>query len=180
MTLVKSQDPSAKLDRVVRRLVVHCGLRVDGLPASEHAARAEGRHFQPRVSAGATAARAIAVDHGLERTHRTDRTRPPRKPAFAAPRPEGARRDRAARLGSRRHRRRSRGTGGQRRVDLLRVRRRRHQADLPRPRGVLRLRDHVHAAREVGTPTTDSRSVDCAPATSPVDRAACSPTQRFS
>ena len=41
MSLVRSQDPTAALDRVVRALVVHCGLRTDGLPASEHVARAE-------------------------------------------------------------------------------------------------------------------------------------------
>ena len=41
MGLVQSQDPSATLDREVRALVVHCGLRTDGLPASEHAARAD-------------------------------------------------------------------------------------------------------------------------------------------
>ncbi|HJX18734.1 MAG TPA: hypothetical protein VJ437_11140 [Acidiferrobacterales bacterium] len=41
MTLVQSQDPRAALDRVVRSLTVHCGLRTDGLTAVEHAARAE-------------------------------------------------------------------------------------------------------------------------------------------
>ena len=41
MSLVQSEDRSAKLDRVVRALVVHCGLHVDNLPATEHTARAE-------------------------------------------------------------------------------------------------------------------------------------------
>ena len=41
MTLVQSQDPSAALDRVVRALVTHCGLRTDGLTATERTARAE-------------------------------------------------------------------------------------------------------------------------------------------
>ena len=41
MSLVQSEDRSAKLDRVVRKIVTHCGARVDGLPASEHAARAD-------------------------------------------------------------------------------------------------------------------------------------------
>lgn len=41
MSLVQSEDRSAKLDRVVRKIVTHCGLRVDNLPATEHAARAE-------------------------------------------------------------------------------------------------------------------------------------------
>ena len=41
MTLVQSQDPSAALDRVVRALVTHCGLRVDGITHTERTARAE-------------------------------------------------------------------------------------------------------------------------------------------
>ena len=41
MTLVQSQDPTAALDRVVRKLVTHCGLRTDGLTQAEHTARAE-------------------------------------------------------------------------------------------------------------------------------------------
>ena len=41
MSLTQSQDPTAALDRVVRKLVTHCGLRTDGLTQAEHAARAE-------------------------------------------------------------------------------------------------------------------------------------------
>jgi len=40
MSLVQATGRDAQLDRVTRKLVVHCGLRVDGLPQSEHAARA--------------------------------------------------------------------------------------------------------------------------------------------
>lgn len=40
MALVQNEGRDAALDRVVRKLVVHCGLREDGLPATEHAARA--------------------------------------------------------------------------------------------------------------------------------------------
>ena len=40
MALTQSEDRSAKLDRVVRNIVTHCGLRVDGLTATEAAARA--------------------------------------------------------------------------------------------------------------------------------------------
>jgi hypothetical protein len=41
MSLVQSQDPTAALDRVVRQLVTHCGLRDDGHTQAEHSARAE-------------------------------------------------------------------------------------------------------------------------------------------
>ena len=41
MTLIQSEDRSAKLDRVVRNIVTHCGLREDGLTATEAAARAD-------------------------------------------------------------------------------------------------------------------------------------------
>lgn len=40
MSLVQAEGRDAALDRVVRKIVTHCALRVDGLPAAEHAARA--------------------------------------------------------------------------------------------------------------------------------------------
>jgi hypothetical protein len=40
MSLVQSQDPTAALDRTVRKLIVHCGLLDDGHTQVEHAARA--------------------------------------------------------------------------------------------------------------------------------------------
>jgi len=41
MALIQNEGRDAALDRVTRKLVVHCGLHVDNLPATEHAARAE-------------------------------------------------------------------------------------------------------------------------------------------
>ena len=41
MALTQAEGRDAQIDRVTRKLVVHCGLRTDGLPASEHAARAD-------------------------------------------------------------------------------------------------------------------------------------------
>ena len=41
MSLTQAEGRDAQIDRVTRKLVTHCGLRVDDLPASEHAARAD-------------------------------------------------------------------------------------------------------------------------------------------
>ena len=41
MALIQSEDRSAKLDRVLKQLTAHCALRQDGIPQSEHTARAE-------------------------------------------------------------------------------------------------------------------------------------------
>jgi hypothetical protein len=41
MALTQAEGRDAQIDRVTRKLVVHCGLRVDDLPATEHAARRE-------------------------------------------------------------------------------------------------------------------------------------------
>ncbi len=41
MALSQAEGRNAAVDRVVRRLVAHCGLRVDDLTATEATARAE-------------------------------------------------------------------------------------------------------------------------------------------
>ena len=41
MSLVQSEDRSAKLDRVLKQLTAHCALRQDGIPQSDMAARAD-------------------------------------------------------------------------------------------------------------------------------------------
>jgi hypothetical protein len=41
MALTQNEGSDAAIDRVTRKLVTHCGLRTDGLTATEHTARAE-------------------------------------------------------------------------------------------------------------------------------------------
>jgi hypothetical protein len=40
MTLVQNEGRDAEIDRVMRGIITHCNARVDGIPPSEHAARA--------------------------------------------------------------------------------------------------------------------------------------------